>query len=159
MSLIPIPRWQKLSSDASYYHRSGLSARGIAPMKEAIDLLRQEPGLADQLAVKLNYLAHILRAVGQLTEAEAAVLEAMQIEQGCGRPASDSNLMTLAMILHQQGRCDEAVRLGKQALALKGKYIDRRSEYYRQSKKMVASFKKPPVPKPAQREPAGRGAA
>lgn len=128
-------------------------------MKEAIDLLRQEPGLADQLAVKLNYLANMLLAVGQLTEAEADVREAMQIEQECGRPASDSNLMTLAMILHRQGRCDEAVRLGKQALALQGKYIDRRSEYYRQSKKMVASFKRPPVPKPAEVEPAGRGAA
>jgi tetratricopeptide (TPR) repeat protein len=154
-----MPRWQKLSSDATYYHRSGLSARGVAPMKEAIELLRQERGLTVQLAVKLNYLAHILRAVGQLTEAESAVREAMQIEEGCGKPVSDSNLMTLAMILHQQGRCDEAVRLGKQALKLKRKYIDWRSEYYRQSKKMVASFKKPHVPEPSEAEQAGRGAA
>lgn len=159
MSMTPMPHWLKLSSDATYYHRAGLTARGLDPMKEAIDLLRQEPKLADQLAVKLNYLANMLLAVGQLTEAETAVREAMQIEQGYGKLASDSNLMTLAKILHQQGRCDEAVRLGKQALALKGKYIDRRSEYYRQSKKMVESFKKPPITKPAEAEPTGRGAA
>ena len=147
MSIIPLPRWVELSSQATFYHRSGLSWRGIEPMKEAIELVRQEPKLADQLAVKLNYLAHIYLAVGRPTEAEASVREAIQIEIGCGRTASDSNIMTLAMILHQQGRCDEAVRFGKQGLALRRKYLDWRSEYYRQSKKLVASFKKPPMPK------------
>jgi tetratricopeptide (TPR) repeat protein len=159
MSMTPMPLWLKLSSDATYYHRAGLTGRGIGPMKEAIDLIRQEPRLADELAVKLNYVANMLLAVGQLTEAEAAVREAMQIEQERGKPASDSNLMTLAMILHQQGRCDEAVRLGKQALAILRTYHGWLSDYYRQSKRMVASFKKPPIPKPAPAEPAGRGAA
>lgn len=159
MGTIPSPRWLELSSQASYYHRAGLSARGIEPMKEAIELLRQEPGRADQLALKLNCLANMLLAVGQLVEAEGTIREAMEQESRCGKPASDSNLMTLAKILHQQGRCDEAVRLGKQALGLKGKYLDRRSDYYRQCKKLVASFKKPPVPKPVAAEQAGRGAA
>jgi tetratricopeptide (TPR) repeat protein len=147
MSIIPLPRWQELSSQASYYHRSGLSWRGIDPMNEAIELLRQETGLTNQLAVKLNYLANMFLATGRLTEAEGAVREAIQIETGCGKSASDSNLMTLAKILHQQGRCADAVRVGKQALALRRKYLDWRSDYYRQSKKLVASFKKPPVVK------------
>jgi len=159
MSIIPQPRWLELSSQASYYHRSGLSWRGIEPMKEAIDLLRQEPNHADRVALKLNYLAHMYLAVGRLSEAEAVVREAMQIENGQGKPASDSNLMTLAKILHQQGNCAEAVRLGRQALAKMRKYHGWGSDYYRQSKKVVASFKKPPVPRPAQPEPAGRGAA
>ena len=128
-------------------------------MREAIDLLRQEPRLTDQLAVKLNYLANMLLAVGQLIEAEAAVREAMQIENDRGKSDSDSNLMTLALILHQQGRCDEAVRLGRQALKLQRMYLDPRGDYYRQSKKLVARFKKPPVPQPVPAEQAGRGAA
>ena len=159
MSVIPIPPWHKLWSDAVHYKWLGQIPRAIEVLTEAIDLLRQHRARSDQLAVKLNSLAHMLRDVGRLAEAEAAVREAMEIETRQRGSASDSNLMTLAMILHQQGRCDEAVRLGKQALAKLRKYLGWRSDYYRQSKKMVASFKKPPAPMPVEAEQAGRGAA
>ena len=147
-----MPPWLKLSSDATYCHRAGLTLRGIELMKEAIDLIRQEPRLSDQLALKLNYLANMYLAVGQPTEAESTVREAMQIESSRGEAESDSNLMTLATSLHQQGRCDEAVRLGKLALAIRRRYLGWRNDYYRQSKKVVASFKKPPAATSARAE-------
>jgi hypothetical protein len=43
-------------------------------------------------------------------------------------------------------------------LALRRKYLDWRSDYYRQSKKVVASFKKPPAKKMASTEKVAGGA-
>ena len=80
MSVIPIPPWHKLWSDAVHYKWLGQIPRAIEVLTEAIDLLRQHRARSDQLAVKLNSLAHMLRDVGRLAEAEAAVREAMEIE-------------------------------------------------------------------------------
>ena len=159
MSIIPLPRWQELSSQATYYHRSGLSWRGIDPMTEAIDLLRQETGHTDQLASKLNYLAIMLLHVGRLTEAEAAIREAMDYEGGRSGQIRATNLMVLADVLHRQGRQDEAVRTGKRALRLFRRALGWGNELYRKYKQMVADLKRPSVPQPAPAEKAGRGAA
>lgn len=157
--MTPSPRWVELGSQASYYHRHGLSERGIGPMKEAIELLRQEPALKDQLASTLNYLANMLLAIGRLDEAEAAIREAMQFDSGRGDQIRATNLMVLAKVLHQQGRREEAIRTGKESLRMFRKELGWGSKLYRQYKEMVADFKKPPAPKAAAVEPAGRGAA
>jgi tetratricopeptide (TPR) repeat protein len=159
MSLSPLPHWQELGAQASYFHRSGLSSRGIDLMKEAIELIRPERGLADQVASKLNYLAHMYLAVGRPAEAEAAIREAMEYDGDRGDQVRATNLMVLALVLHQQGRQKEAIRTGKQALRLYRKALGWGNDLYRKYKQMVADLKKPPVPQPAQPEQVGRGAA
>ncbi|HEX3148296.1 MAG TPA: tetratricopeptide repeat protein [Gemmataceae bacterium] len=159
MSVIPRPPWHKFWSDAIYFKHSGEVPRAIELLSQAVELLRREPALTDELGVKLNSLAHMLLTVGRLTDAEAAARESMEIEIRQHESVSDSNLMTLARILHQQGRCDEAVRLGKQALVMRRKNVGWWSDYYRQSKKVVASFKTSPVQKPVQAETVSSGAA
>jgi tetratricopeptide (TPR) repeat protein len=150
--MIQLPRWQELSSRATHLRRAGVAVQAIDLLIRAIELTKPKPELTNDTGDMLNYLADTYLQEGMLIEAESTIREAMQYENGRGGPITACNLMILAKVMHEQGRCDEAVRTGKQALALRRRELGWRNDYYRQSKKVVASFKKPPVAKLASSE-------
>ena len=140
-------RWQELKSEGTFFWRAGHAAPAIERLTQAMELARPVPGLSVHTNHMLNYLAHIYLSEGMLAEAERTIREAIRHETEAKLEPSGANRMILANVLHQQGRCKEAVRAGKEALAIHRNELGWGGDFARQTKKIVASFKKPPVAK------------
>jgi hypothetical protein len=146
--------WHELRMQAIAFRHAGLPGPAIEALTQAIALARPTPELTECVGTMLNYLADLYLSQGLLTEAEATIREAMGYRIDMG-----GDLMILAKVMHQQGRQDEAIQTGRQALGIYKRELGWRSDYVRAVKQLVASFKQPPVPKPSGVEQVGRGAA
>jgi hypothetical protein len=83
-----------------------------------------------------------------LLEAETAVREALRrdyAEATSSRTAFADNLMILAKVLHRQGKNDDALLKGKQALSIYKKCLGWKSELVRQTKAEIAQFANRPT--------------
>lgn len=149
--MLPTPQWQELTCQAILLRRTGQGILAIDKLIRSIELTKSVPELAKRTITSLNYLAVTYLEEGLLVEAEATAREALRREHEEPNPpvtAFADNLMILAKALHRQGRCDEAVGFGKQALAIYRRYLGWRSDYYRATKREVAGFRYPPADAP-----------
>ncbi len=105
--------------------RTGAHAEAIPMLQEAREILRGSSGDEERelLATSLNNLAKALKERGQLSEAEAAYRDALEVHsglRGAAHPDSARILCNLGECLARMGRTDEAEELVLEASEILG---------------------------------------
>ena len=111
-----MPQWQQLSHEAIFHKHHGNIQLAIEFQRKCIDVLRGVPTLISEAAIKLNYLADLYLLNRDAEHAEDAIRESVAINRSIDSPFLSSDLLILARILWQKGRCGEALQTAEEAL-------------------------------------------
>lgn len=95
--------WQHLENAAIYRKHTGDLDGAIEAMVKAISLTRTKPNLAEKTATMLNYIADLYLRRNDITEAEAAIREAVELSDPHFPCLLGDNLWILAEIQRLKG--------------------------------------------------------
>jgi tetratricopeptide (TPR) repeat protein len=113
-----MPEWQKHSNAAIFHEHQGNIELAIEEKRRCIDILRRLPALIREMAISLNYLAHLYLCQGDTDHAETAIREAIDINRSIDSVNLHCDLLILAEILWQYGRCGEALQAAEESLTV-----------------------------------------